>query len=171
MLVRYLADPLRLAAMERWILGSVEALHPSEAWALLPWIALPVLGLIAMSGDLDQLAFDEELASARGVRVRRIRGLGLLAAGILTAATVARVGPIGFVGLLVPHAIRVGTGLRHRAMIPACFFAGGALLVIADLAARSLSIGGRNSELPVGILTALIGGPCFMFLLLRKSRA
>jgi iron complex transport system permease protein len=169
MLVRYLADPFRLAAMERWILGSVEALHPSEAWALLPWIALPVLGLIAMAGDLDQLAFDEELAAARGVSVRRIRGLGLLAAGVLTAATVARVGPIGFIGLLVPHAVRAGTGLRHRALLPASFFAGGSLLVIADLAARSLSIGGRNSELPVGILTALIGGPCFLFLLLRKS--
>jgi ABC-type Fe3+-siderophore transport system permease subunit len=171
MLVRYLADPLRLAAMERWILGSVEALHPSEAAALLPWVALPVLGLIAMSSDLDQLAFDEELAAARGVTVRRVRGLGLLAAGVLTAATVARVGPIGFVGLLVPHAVRAGTGLRHRALLPASFFAGGSLLVIADLAARSLSIGGRNSELPVGILTALIGGPCFLFLLLRKSTA
>jgi len=171
MLVRYLADPLRLAAMERWILGSVEALHPSEALELLPWIALPVLGLIAMARDLDQLAFDEELAAARGVTVRRIRGLGLLAAGILTAATVARVGPIGFIGLLVPHAVRAGTGLRHRTLLPASFFAGGALLVVADLAARSLSVGGRNSELPVGILTALIGGPCFLFLLLRKSNA
>lgn len=169
MLVRYLADPLRLAAMERWILGSVEALHPSEAWQLLPWIALPILALLALSSDLDQLAFDEDLAAARGVAVRRVRGIGLLAAGVLTAATVARVGPIGFVGLLVPHAVRLGTGLRHRALLSACFFAGGSLLVVADLAARSLSIGGRSSEMPVGILTALIGGPCFLLLLLRRS--
>lgn len=169
MLVRYLADPLRLAAMERWMLGSVEALHPSEAFLLLPWIATPLVLLLLLHQELDQLAFDEEMAASRGVSVARVRTLGLFAAGLLTAAVVARTGPIGFVGLLVPHAVRYGTGLRHRSLLIGCFLAGGTLLVLADLLARSIGVGGRSSELPVGILTALVGGPCFLALLLRRS--
>lgn len=169
MLVRYLADPLRLAAMERWMLGSVEALHPSEAFLLLPWVATPLVLLLLLAKELDQLAFDEEMAAARGVSVARVRNLGLFAAGLLTAAVVARTGPIGFVGLLVPHAVRFGTGLRHRSLLIGCFLAGGTLLVLADLLARSIGVGGRSSELPVGILTALVGGPCFLVLLLRRS--
>ena len=169
MLVRYLADPLRLAAMERWMLGSIEALHLGDAGQLLAWVGPPLVLLFLLARELDQLAFDEELAAARGVAVLRTRKLGLFAAGLLTAAVVARTGPIGFVGLLVPHAVRFGTGLRHRALLLGCFLAGGSLLVLADLLARSLAIGGRSSELPVGILTALIGGPCFLALLLRRS--
>lgn len=169
MLVRYLADPLRLAAMERWILGSVEAVSLDEAGGLALWVIAPLIALLWMARDLDQLAFDEELAAARGVQVRRVRALALLAAGLLTAATVARVGPIGFLGLLVPHAVRAGTGLRHRSLLLGCFLTGGALLTLADAVARSWAVGGRSAELPVGILTALIGGPCFLFLLLRRS--
>ncbi|MCH2102212.1 MAG: iron ABC transporter permease [Planctomycetes bacterium] len=169
MLVRYLADPLRLAAMERWMLGSVEALYLSESLSLLPWVAAPLLLLLLFANELDQLAFDENLAATRGVSVTRVRNIGLLAAGLLTASVVARTGPIGFIGLLVPHAVRFGTGLQHRQLLIGCFLAGGTLLVLADLLARSVSIGGRSSELPVGILTALVGGPCFLALLLRRS--
>ena len=71
--------------------------------------------------------------------------------------------------MLVPHAVRFGTGLRHRSLLIGCFLAGGTLLVLADLLARSIGVGGRSSELPVGILTALVGGPCFLALLLRRS--
>lgn len=169
MLVRYLADPLRLTAMERWMLGSVEAIHLGEALqpALLSLIGFLPLWLHAR--DLDQLAFDEELAASRGVPVRRVQTLCLLGAGLMTAAVIARTGPIGFIGLMVPHALRPFTGLQHRVLLPAACFAGGGFLVLADALARSLQIGGRSSELPVGIVTALLGGPFFLMLLLRRT--
>ena len=91
----------------------------------------------------------------------------LLGAGILTAGVVAYTGPIGFLGLLIPHAVRWFTGLRHGMLIPASFLTGGGFLVLADLLARSCEVGGRNSEIPVGIVTALIGGPIFLALLVR----
>lgn len=169
MLVRYLADPFRLAAMERWMLGSLDAVRFSAALAPAPWVALGFALCLGQARALDQLAFDPDLAAARGVSVERCRRLSLLGAGLLTAGVVAWTGPIGFVGLLVPHAIRPWTGLHHRTLLPTTFLAGGALLVLADLMARSLQVGGRHSEMPVGILTALIGGPLFLALLLRRQ--
>lgn len=170
MLVRYLTDPFELAQMERWLLGSVEAVSLRDALRPAGWLALSGVVLATQVRALDQLAFDEELAAARGVRVARARAVALLGAGLMTAAVVAVTGPIGFLGLLVPHAVRPFTGLRHATLLPATFFAGGAFLVVADLLARSVSVGGRHSEIPVGIVTALVGGPCFLLLLTRRPR-
>jgi iron complex transport system permease protein len=88
---------------------------------------------------------------------------------VLACAVVAWCGPIGFVGLLVPHAVRPWSGLRHAVLLPACWLVGGGFLVLADLCARSLAVGGRSAELPVGILTALVGGPFFLWLLVRRG--
>jgi cobalamin transport system permease protein len=167
MLMRFLADPFRLAAMERWMLGSVQVVNFDTALAPLPWLVLGFLLVAVHSSALDQLAFDEELAAARGVDRERTRLICLLGAGFMTAGVVAYTGPIGFLGLLVPHAIRRYTGLQHAHLLPACFLAGGAFLVLADLLARTVQIGGRHSELPVGIVTALVGGPFFLILLIR----
>jgi len=169
MLVRFLADPFRLAAMERWMLGSVKVVNFDAALAPLPWL-IPGLALVlAKSSALDQLAFDEELAAARGVPIERTRLLCLLGAGLMTAGVVAYTGPIGFLGLLIPHAVRHFTGLHHALLLPASFLAGGAFLVLSDLLARTVEIGGRHSELPVGIVTALVGGPFFLILLIRGN--
>lgn len=167
MLVRYLADPFELATMERWLMGSLSAVQIQTALAPLPWVALGLALLFLHIRALDQLAFDEEMAAARGVAVERTKSLSLLGAGLLTAGVVAYSGPIGFLGLLVPHAVRWFTGLQHARLFPACFLAGGGFLVLADLLARSVEWGGRNSDLPVGIVTALIGGPFFLALLIR----
>ena len=167
MFVRYLADPFQLATMERWMLGSLNAVQMETALAPLPWV---IAGLVIIGTHihaLDQLAFNEEVAAARGIRVQRAKTILLLGAGILTAGVVAYTGPIGFLGLLIPHAVRWFTGLRHGILIPASFLAGGAFLVLADLLARTLELGGRNSELPVGIVTAMVGGPFFLALLIR----
>ncbi len=169
MLVRYLADPFQLATMERWMLGSVNAVSMSTAMAPLPWIALGLAFILPRLSALDQLAFDEEMAAARGVPVARCKTQLMLAAGLLTAGVVAFTGPIGFVGLLVPHAVRWFTGLRHGMLIPVCFFTGGVFLILADLVARTTEIAGRNSELPIGIVTAVVGGPFFLFLLIRRQ--
>jgi len=168
LLLRYLADPYELASMERWMMGALDVVHPGALLSLAPWLLLGILLLARRTPALDHLAFDPELAAARGVPVAAARRDLLLASGILVAGVVAHAGPIGFVGLLVPHALRPFTGLRHAVLLPASWLTGGAFLVLADLAARSLPVLGRHSELPVGILTALLGGPLFLWLLLRR---
>ncbi|TAH37287.1 MAG: iron ABC transporter permease [Planctomycetota bacterium] len=168
-LVKYLADPYLYQNMDRWLMGSLEAVTFSAPLSLLPWIAAGAALVAASARPLDFLAFDTELAAARGMRPERAQTLALAGASIMTAAVVAHSGPVGFIGLLVPHALRPFTGLRHGVLLPACWLAGGGFLVLADLAARSLPLFGRHSEMPVGILTALIGAPFFLLLLLRRQ--
>lgn len=168
MLVRFLADPLRLRAMDRWMMGGLQIAGFGSLQAL-PWLLLPALVLLFLSArDLDQLSVGEELALARGVAAGRVQRTVLLAGSAAVAALVAITGPIGFVGLLVPHAARRIFGVSHPVLLPACWFLGGAFLVLADAVARALNLAGRGSELPVGVLTALAGGPLFLVLLLRR---
>jgi iron complex transport system permease protein len=169
MLVRFLADPLRLRAMDRWMMGGLQVAGFSEMqW--LPAIVLPALVLLAFRArDLDQIAVSVELARTRGVDVDRTQRDVLLAGSVAVAALVAVTGPIGFVGLLVPHAARRLFGSAHGTLLAACWWLGGAFLVFADATARALDLAGRGSELPVGVLTALAGGPLFLVLLLRGS--
>ncbi len=169
LLVRFLTDPLRLRAMDRWMMGGLQVSGWSELIAL-PVLVLPALGWIAMRHRaLDQLSFGEEVAASRGVDVDRVQVGLLLVASLLTAAVVSITGPIGFLGLLAPHGARRLVGASHRLLLPSAFLLGAALLAVADAVARSLSIFGRGAELPVGILTALGGAPLFL-LLLRRSR-
>lgn len=169
MFVRYLADPYRLQSMERWLLGGLDVVTWSHPVSLLPWILFGLLLIAIHAKALDQIAFDEEMAAARGVSVAFVRNVSVVGAGVLTAAVVSHTGPIGFVGLLVPHAVRPFTGMRHRALLPAAGLLGGGFLVLADMAARTIPALGRSAELPVGIVTAMIGGPFFLLLLLRTS--
>ncbi len=170
LLVRYLADPYRLASMDRWLMGSVEVVGFETPAAMLPWLAVGLAPVLWRLRALDFLAFDAELAEARGVNPRAARRDLLFGTGLLTAAVVAHTGPIGFVGLLVPHAVRPFAGMRHAVLLPACWLAGGAFLAMADAAARSLELLGRHSELPVGVLTALLGAPAFLWLLRRGGQ-
>lgn len=168
MLVRFLADPLRLRAMDRWMMGGLEIAGFSSL-QFLPWVLAPALALLFWHArDLDQLAVGEELARSRGVDVPRVQRTTLLAGSAVIAALVAVTGPIGFVGLLVPHAARRLFSVAHPVLLWACWFLGGVFLVFADAVARALNLAGRGSELPVGVLTALAGGPLFLLLLLRR---
>ncbi|PCJ54490.1 MAG: transporter permease [Planctomycetota bacterium] len=168
MLIRYLADPYRLAVLDRWLMGSLDVVGFQTSLGLIPWLAVGIFILVRLMPALDQLAFDTELAAARGFDPKRVQRNGLLAASLLAAAVVAHTGPIGFIGLLVPHALRRFTGMRHGLMLPACWLLGSGFLVLADLCARSLELFGRHSDLPVGILTSLIGAPFFLLLLVRE---
>jgi len=168
MMVRYLADPYKLASLDRWLMGSLDVVGFSTPVSLIPWLVVGLLLLLRLTNALDQFAFDPQMAAARGINPNKVRRDGLLAASLLAAAVVAYTGPIGFIGLLVPHALRGATGMRHALLLPASWLAGSGFLVIADLCARSLQILGRHSELPVGILTALVGGPFFLLVLVRE---
>ncbi len=168
--LRLLADPFRLQAMDRWLMGGLGVVgwRPPATAALLaaPGIVL----LLAVAPALDQLAYGDAVAHGRGVAVTRIRVLTLVAGAWVTAACVAQAGPIAFVGLLVPHGVRLLVGPGHRRILPVSLVAGGAFLVACDAVARSLSILGRGAELPVGVVTALAGGPVFLVLLARNGK-
>jgi len=168
MLLRYLADPYQLAGLDRWLMGALDVVGFQVPLTLLPWLAVGLLLLFLRAHAFDQYAFDPGLAAARGVRPQALRRDGLFAASLLAAAIVASCGPIGFVGLLVPHAIRPATGMRHYRLFLGSFLLGATFLTLADALARSLQLLGRSSELPVGIVTALVGGPFFLWLLLRE---
>lgn len=166
--VLVLSDAAELRGAVNWMLGSFNA----AAWGNLALFALyaavPLLLLWYSARALDLLALGDEPATHLGTDVHRTRRLVYLAASLLTAASVAVAGIVGFVGLVIPHAIRrLGVPL-HRALIPASFLAGGAFLVACDTLARTIA---APVELPVGAVTALVGVPVFAMLLRRRGRA
>jgi iron complex transport system permease protein len=129
-----------------------------------------VLGIVAsllQTRDLDLLQLGEETAASFGVDVESSKRMLTLTAAILTGAAVAVAGLIGFVGLLVPHAVRLVLGPSNRTLLPASALAGGAFLVLCDLLARTIH---PPTEIRLGIVTALCGGPLFIYLLLRQYR-
>ena len=163
------AAPLQLLYLDRWLMGGLDVV----GWDWLPLIPAAAAGvavLLFFAPALDQLALSHDLAASRGVRVAWTTAGTLLAAALVTAAVVAAVGPIGFVGLLVPNAVRSLLGASHPRLLLGSLFAGGGFLVLCDAAVRLLSAGRAGGELPVGVLTALLGGPLFLILLVRSLR-
>ena len=170
MIVRHLAPPYRMTKLEHWLMGSFETSSYEPAWVVAT-VALLCLTIIWMKRhDLDQYSFDIKVAQARGVNVTKLMNVGLITSGLLTAAVVTQCGPIAFIGLLAPHALRPFIGHSHKYMLPACWLLGSGFLVFADTLSRSLLIFGRSSDIPVGIITALVGGPAFLLIVLRKSK-
>ncbi|MEO1267355.1 MAG: iron chelate uptake ABC transporter family permease subunit, partial [Myxococcota bacterium] len=131
-----------------------------------PLVVLGVVWVFLKTPVLDQLLTGELMAAARGVEVRRDRVTLLTAASLMTAAALAFTGPIGFVGLIVPHAMRRLVGSTHRVLLPTSLLGGATLLMVCDAAARTVI---APAEIPVGVLTALIGAPFFLAILLRKA--
>jgi iron complex transport system permease protein len=159
-----IAPEAKLRGMLFWLMGDL-----SQADS--PWPALIALGLalffsLPYARELNLLAKSAETAQTLGVATTRLRGLIYLIAALATAAAVVSAGSIGFIGLIVPHLTRLVIGNDLRLLIPAVALAGGALLVAADTLARTLI---APEQLPVGVLTALIGTPLFLFLLSRAG--
>jgi iron complex transport system permease protein len=120
-----------------------------------------------MAPEIDLLAAGEELAASRGVRVRRTKILLFVLSSVMVGAVVSLAGPIGFVGMMTPHVCRLRLGWNHGPLLPAVFFGGGCFLVLCDLLARVVL---APAEIPVGIVTALIGGPFFLWVLFRSNK-
>lgn len=165
MLTRYLAAPDRLVAMDRWIMGGVQVLGYAPVLTLVIGVIPCAVYLLLLAPKLDQFGFSTDLAAGRGINVARLQLGAFLAGSLMTALIVSEVGPIGFVGLVVPHAVRAFTGAGHRLLLPCCLAAGAAFLCACDLAARLLLPG----ETPIGIITTIIGGPFFLYLLMRRK--
>lgn len=148
-----------------WLMGSVAGATWSSVWISLPVLAAVGLPLMFCGRLLDAFSFGDTAASALGVPVPAVRWTLLGATALLTGAMVSVSGSIGFVGLVLPHAVRMLAGASHRSLLPLSALAGALFLVLADTAARTVF---DPREIPVGIVTALIGGPFFILLLLRR---
>ena len=155
-----------LTAALRWMMGTLFGATWSDVLLLAVLLALAMTVLAAMANDLRMLAFGEDDAKSRGVDVERVKLAGFLTGSIVTGAAVAVSGIIGFVGLLVPHLIRMIWRRDFRFLLPLCALGGGVLLVLADLMSRVVL---TSSELPIGAFTAVLGVPFFLSLL-RRSR-
>ena len=149
-----------------WMMGSLGDATFPRVGALLPWAAAGGIALAAYAGPLNLLAVGEENAAALGVDTERAKRLIFLAASLLTGAAVAFAGIIGFVGLLVPHAVRAVAGNDQRRLLPLSAIAGAALLVAADALSRAAF---APAELPIGAVTAAVGAPLFAWMLLRET--
>ncbi len=160
-------DPTRFQGVMSFLVGSVG----SPPWPVVlgvgAFVLLGLAALVALSHRLNLLAFGEETASHLGVNVERTTWAVVAAASLVTAAAVSFTGLIGFVGLIVPHALRTVVGADHRALLPASAVGGAAFLVLADALARTLV---APVERPVGVLTALIGCPLVLAMFLRRLR-
>jgi iron complex transport system permease protein len=151
-----------------WIMGSLSGKSWTHVLLVLPYIAAGAIFILCFTRELDLLSLGDVQAQQLGVNVQRVRFRLLLAASLITAAAVAVSGIIGFVGLVIPHLVRLALGPGHRRLIPAAMAAGGFLVLVSDTIARTILPGG--AEIPVGVVTAIIGGPFFCFLLLRRKQ-
>jgi len=168
LVIQYLAAYGRALQILRWLIGSLDVVGFDLIWKMLVFLLPGWIVLIAHARDLHLLATgEEESAASLGVDVRRTERAVFLASSLIVAVTVSVGGAIGFVGLIVPHAARLVFGQDVRMLLPASFLLGAAFLILADTLARvAISPG----ELPVGAITALMGGPVFLLLLKRQQR-
>jgi iron complex transport system permease protein len=159
-----LANAVALRSALLWLWGGLSGASWDTVAVVAAYLPIPLLVLFAAARSLDLLSLGEEPARYLGTDVGSLRRRVYVAASLLTAVAVAVSGVIGFVGLIVPHAVRVVFGHHHRTLLPAAFLGGGTLLVLADTVARVVV---APRELPVGIVTALVGVPLFALLVRR----
>jgi iron complex transport system permease protein len=158
---------LRLRAVLGWLQGGISVISWSELAVVAVVVAIGVVGAVLLAPRVDAYAFGEETAAALGVDLDRTTAAVLATTALLTGAAVAIAGLIGFVGLVVPHALRFLLGATHRRLIIASVPAGAIALVLADLGARTAL---APAELPVGVITGIVGAPFFLALLVRSRR-
>ncbi len=147
-----------------WLLGSFQLAEWGQVATIAPWVVLCLLASVWLARDMDLLALGDDTAQALGSPVRRVRMAFLAMSALLAALAVAVSGIIGFVGLVVPHWVRILIGPGHRRLFVASALAGGTFLLYCDLIARNL----LPAELPIGVITAAVGAPFFLYLLHKK---
>jgi iron complex transport system permease protein len=151
----------------RWLLGSLASATWSQVDLILPYVAICVAICVTAGRALDVLSVGDVESKSLGLSVTRVRLIVVLASSLGTAAVVSVVGLIGFVGIIVPHLVRLIVGTSYRRILPICVCAGAAFLVLADTLARTVLSGG---EIPIGVVTALVGAPVFVIVLNVSKR-
>lgn len=159
-------DPHKTQAALRWMLGGLAGTTWTVVWIPVCAVLLGTAVLLGVCRPLNLLLAGEEAAVALGLDVHRFRAALFILVALMIGTIVAVSGQIGFVGLIMPHVVRLFVGADHRRALPAAALLGAAFLIAADLAARTLM---SPEEIPVGILTALVGGPFFLWLMRRRS--
>lgn len=160
-----LADPYKASGMYAWLMGSLTGPDFQTVLVLAGYLLLGIFVLVSQASALNLLTLGEEAARSLGVEVERVKRVVFTASALLTGAVVAFSGLIGFVGLIVPHAVRLVFGADHRLLLLASGILGGMFLMVADTVARTLL---SPAEIPVGVVTALVGGPIFLYLLVQR---
>lgn len=150
-----------------WMMGGLDSRTWKHVWLSLPCILIGLLAAFVYSRDLDLLLLGEETALAVGADVEKVKRIILTSSALLTGAAVSVSGLIGFVGLVIPHLVRLIIGPRHRSLLPASALTGAAFLILTDILARTVQ---RPEEIRLGIVTAILGAPFFLYLLLRHYR-
>ena len=164
--VQYFADMTDALRAVRWLMGDLDVGTLAPLAGALPLLLLAAAGMAVLPRALNLLTMGDEVAASRGVDVHRAQRLAFLSASLATGAAVSLGGPVGFIGIIVPHLVRLIVGADHRLVLPASTLLGAAFLVLCDVVARTLL---APVEVPVGIITAVIGGPFFLWLLVRHA--
>ena len=150
-----------------WLMGSFSLTQWSEVRTVLPYIVVGTVVILLFARPLNIMQLDEEQAQQLGINVERLKIVLLVAATLITAAAVSFVGTIGFVGIIIPHAVRLLWGADHRFLLPLSVLSGAIFMILADLIARTIL---APTEIPIGVITAISGAPFFLYLLRRKRK-
>jgi iron complex transport system permease protein len=166
MFLTSIMDPTRSFGMMSWLMGTLTAPTYQALTMLTVYLAVGIAALARLARPLNLLSLGEHTARSLGVEVEQVKQRVFIVSALMTGAVVSVSGMIGFVGMLVPHAVRMVLGSDHRILLPASFFVGAMFLMMADTVSRTLM---APAEIPVGIVTALAGGPFFLYLLMSRK--
>lgn len=150
-----------------WLIGNLSSTNVQELYIVIPIVTLTFILIFGKAKSYNLISIDEETAESLGIEVDKFKKFSYLLASLITAVAVSFNGIIGFVGLVIPHLVRITTGADHKILIPASFLLGSIFLLIIDTIARTIA---APIEIPIGALTAIIGAPIFLILLLRKQK-
>jgi iron complex transport system permease protein len=164
--VQYFADFADTFRMLRWLMGDLDVSSYQPLVTALPLVAIAFTAFAWLARPLNLLSLGVDAAESRGLDAVRAQRLAFLSGSLATGAAVSIAGPIGFVGIIVPHLVRLIVGADHRVVLPAAALFGGAFLIACDALARTVM---APLELPVGVITAMIGGPFFLWILVKRT--
>jgi len=167
MFLHYISGFSQSFRILRWLMGGLDITDYQTVFSIAPMVFLGIGLLGYVSRDLNLISTGIHSATSRGVNVPRIQKIGFITASLITGTVVSITGPISFVGLIVPHTVRLIVGSDLRILIPASMLFGASFLIVCDTVARTLI---APTEIPVGIITAMLGGPFFVWLLKRKRQ-
>jgi len=166
MFIQYISRVGHSIQILHWVMGGLNVFGYQQVFQVLPFVVTGAAVTVYLSQELNLLLMGDDLAASRGVAVGRVKVTLFLVISLTVAGVVAVTGPIGFVGMMVPHIVRLVIGADHRVLTPACLLFGGTFLVLCDRLSRSVV---PPADVPVGVITALLGGPFFLWLLLRRG--
>lgn len=165
-LLKYIADPdTQLAQITYWTMGSLAKVNAAGVLAVAPVMTAAMAVLLFFRWRINLLAIGETEAHALGVQVRKLRGISIICATVLTASSICIAGTVGWIGLVIPHLGRLLVGADNKDLIPASLLMGGGFLMLIDTCARNIS----GSEIPLSILTGFIGTPLFLWLMVKQK--